>query len=112
MLGTKKTDPVGGECVFGISRMITRPWMLGLTEGLKKGKVVGFCKRFPFDRARSYHRVLLIKRVPENTEHVRSCRSPFTVLLHFVMRSTSTDETVASKMFRKEQSRVPVKHSQ
>ena len=76
-----------------------------------KRKIVGFYKRFPFDRARSYHRVLLIKRVPENTEYVRSCRSPFTVLLHFVMRSTSTDETVASKMFRKEQPRVFPKHS-
>ncbi|MBR1843848.1 MAG: hypothetical protein IJ793_03175 [Opitutales bacterium] len=47
MLGTKKTDPVGGECAFGISRMITRLWMLGATEEEKKGKLSGFTSTSP-----------------------------------------------------------------
>ena len=44
----KRDRPGQSGYVFGTSRMITRLWMLaGTTEGLKKGKAVGFYKRFP-----------------------------------------------------------------
>ncbi len=70
--------------------------MLGSTEGLKKGKVVGFCKRFSLDRVR----VLLIKRFTVNNGVRLFLQVAFDCL---VIRRTSTDIMMVLKMFPKEQ---------